>query len=461
MPARLNIEQVKKEFEKYGFELPPNFRYKNLDQNIKVTNLRNGQTKIMSLKNLRYHVNRGKYKEYVPPEIEELMAINMPEQHFITDAEIEAEIRSQTIDPKFERWLKNHDKYYFETLDQKLAVYNYYKQHVKSLSKRQGYEFKLSKDNDYYEMLNGFIEAAKTQLPKLGNKNIVLTLTDIHGKICYKNLNENTMYMFNELFDLMDDYWVSDSNDNDIHNTLHNLASIKVEFVNKSVGKRDKGGFFPFVNTSNLDLTKYGIYNEQGINDEKLNECCLVTAFRNSNLFTDDEIKLLQSTIKTRYVKKVELRSVSDLFHVNIHIKKISNSTYNYSYANDNYNRTINLLIMFNHYMLDDVTSITKCYIENMSVIDSDKRFMNHARKMMLKNFSDQRYTFAKEGLRINDLINVMIKCGMMKPLDQKVMDKYLYSFKPITDTNFNFARRVIIDDPPKSQTIKYDRTSN
>lgn len=85
---------------------------------------------------------------------------------------------------------------------------------------------------------------------------------------------------------------------NDILDVILSASAIHIDFVQRQAGRRILGGFFPFINKSDIDLRRYGIFSN--VDDSEINDSCLIQAFRYSGILSDDELKMLISFTKTR-----------------------------------------------------------------------------------------------------------------------------------------------------------------
>ena len=98
---------------------------------------------------------------------------------------------------------------------------------------------------------------------------------------------------------------MSDSQ-SDVFDKYTDWESIEFSF---DINPKAQGGFFPFLNKTSLDLSKYGIFKE--IIDSNYSTNCFIQAIKNSDIFTPSEIDLIQSTIKTRVINVFRILFIS------------------------------------------------------------------------------------------------------------------------------------------------------
>ena len=184
-------------------------------------------------------------------------------------------------------------------------------------------------------------------------------------------------------------------------------------------------GFFPYLNLSQNDLSRYGIYNTT--TDTRIAEPCLLTAFRCSNVFTDQELSQLQEMLNTRVFPQVYLKHIHEHFHVNIYVKHYhedsnKSKSSHVDFNNKEYNRNIRLMILYNHYMLYE------------------------------KLPNSNKYTYS--------LVKDMIKNNLLRPFTAKEYEQifqHIIEYQPVK-TPYTNARPIVIR-PPKQLRPGLTRT--
>ena len=454
MPRRLNRNFVKREFEKYGYTLPPDFTYTNNSTTYRCYDEANSRYVSISCKQLRYKVEHGIRQEYAYPNPFEGMEINVEETKPNTS---------------FDRWDNaRKDDAFISSYgrETKEMMFNYFKDSIKKLMKKQDVTMNFDEHDKIFQ-LKSFIEACKVAGPMIADKNIRLTITDADGRIAYRHLSAETLKYLDILFTTDEFDRVHDSMDDVVDNIL-DVVKIDVEFVEKKQGKRIIAEFFPYLNKSDIDLRRYGIFKSQ--KEEGFNDPCLIQAFMNSGIFTDDEMKMLKSFIKTRAVAQTELKEISELMKVHIHCKKLHKDSGKTSHVDFGMEykhlRSINLIIIDEHYLLNERLNVSECYIKRYEEINKDNRFKNQGnlrggsrgqgplRKMMLLKFDDKRYSFSKKGLKIIKLIKLMIEHNLLVRMSEKDINKYSYNFKAQTLEFDGKSRKVVVEDK-KDSTFK------
>ena len=440
MPKRLNTEDVKTIFERYGYTVPDNFVYQNNSTSIRVYDEQENTYKDMTYKKLQYQIKKGRSEM----ETEKSYAQNEVPYPFMNMAlsEIGPRTRDGFIDmmnmalsetgprtregfynlintplsdeelprSQLERYEKRFGKNFMrETEETKNNVMQLANEIIKKLIKKQS--FSLSPKGEVVDFLYALSHAMKIAVPRI-DKNIIMTILDNKGHTQYAIINQNTIDMLDWVLEDKE-YEINDSGD-PILESLSNVKKLDFEFKDISRGGRIVGAFFPYYNNSDIDLTPYGIYKR----GEVIRESCLLTAFRSSGLLDDEQLNLLSSFLKTKLIPREELKHISNLFNIRIscrvHYGTGKTSTNEYG---EKYGKTLKLHIIEDHYILDKDVNATVFYVKNYAKINNDERFVNHPRKMMVSRLDKTRYEFSKKGCTINRIIDAMIENKLLEPM--------------------------------------------
>ena len=444
MPKRLNTEDVKAIFERYGYTVPDNFVYLNNSTSIRVYDEQENTYKDMTYKKLQYQIKKGRSEMETDPfggtpffmnmalsetgprtrdGFIDMMNMALSETGPRTREGFYDLINTPLSDEELprsqlERYEKRFGKNFMrETEETKNNVMQLANEIIKKLIKKQS--FSLSPKGEVVDFLYALSHAMKIAVPRI-DKNIIMTILDNKGHTQYARVNQNTIDMLDWVLEDKQ-YEINDSGD-PILESLSNVKKLDFEFKDISRGGRIVGAFFPYYNNSDIDLTPYGIYKR----GEVVNESCLLTAFRSSGLLDDEQLNLLSSFLKTKLIPREELKHISNLFNIRIscrvHYDTGKTSTNEYG---EKYEKTLKLHIIEDHYILDKDVNATVFYVKNYDKINNDERFLNgkaragglHPRKMMLSRFDKTRYEFSKKGCTINRIIDAMIENKLLEPM--------------------------------------------
>ena len=436
MPKRLNTEDVKAIFERYGYTVPDNFVYLNNSTSIRVYDEQENTYKDMTYKKLQYQIKKGRSEMEGDPFFMnmalsetgprtrdgfiDMMNMALSETGPRTREGFYDLINTPLSDEELprsqlERYEKRFGKNFMrETEETKNNVMQLANEIIKKLIKKQSFSLSPKGENGVHsivDFLYALSHAMKIAVPRI-DKNIIMTILDNKGHTQYARVNQNTIDMLDWVLEDKQ-YEINDSGD-PILESLSNFKSIAFDFRNISKGKRIVGAFFPYYNNSDIDLTPYGIYKR----GEVIRESCLLTAFRSSGLLDDEQLNLLSSFLKTKLIPREELKHISNLFNIRIscrvHYDTGKTSTNEYG---EKYGKTLKLHIIEDHYILDKDVNATVFYVKNYAKINNDERFVNHPRKMMLSRLDKTRYEFSKKGCTINRIIDAMIENKLLEPM--------------------------------------------
>ena len=384
MPKRLSTSVVKDLFTKYGYTVPYDFTYKNNTTKYRVYDEMNNKYVDLSLKQLQYMIKKGR-SEY-------------------NDFALYEDLPMSDIAPK--------DK----PINRKL-INTITKELISKMKLAKGFTYNVNTNKDNV-MLYALMYAIKAVGPKV-NKDIRITLIDDNNNTVYYHGNQNTV---NFIYDMInsDGKEISDSNTVAL-DTFKNIRSIRFEFKDPKNGKHVTAGFFPYTNASTIDLTKYGVFND--ISDSRINESCLIQSFIASDMFTANEINMLKSFINTRTVPLEQLKHISDILTCNISVRYMANKGFTHrDYGH--YDRLVKLIIIDNHYMLNDYVDISM--YDEANVIADYVKDINR--------------------VSIYGLITVMKRLNMLIPMDVNTYNKLCWSY--VKEYNsYNSYRPIVIHD--------------
>ena len=196
--------------------------------------------------------------------------------------------------------------------NEKTKLYELYKnikEDLKHFSK-QNRNFKIGKLS--LEEIQILGVALKEFMPKF-NGSVIIKSTNSENCRNYVHVNSETVDVLENILD--DDYQSIKDSTEGFGRALKKNDLIEILFDRSPVAyqptKRRSGEFFPYYNRSDIDLSVYDIYRES-----VKNTCCLISAFENSGVLTDNEINLLKNSIHTRCVNSEELKNICELLGV-------------------------------------------------------------------------------------------------------------------------------------------------
>ena len=207
MPKRLNTQFIKNQFEKYGYKVPKDFKYKNNITHVKVFDEYNNCYEKITYKMLMYRIKNGRPERIDNPfDIMINMGLNQNEN----------QIDSRSSMARYEkRFGGNVSK----------TIKNHTEQLIKKFMKKQTFTIKFE-DKENFEDLYVVKHALEIVAPKI-DKDIKMTIETKSNEISYAHVNQNTIDILGYLLENKD-FNMSDSNDV----LLFNIFDYKQKYFN-------------------------------------------------------------------------------------------------------------------------------------------------------------------------------------------------------------------------------------
>lgn len=290
--------------------------------------------------------------------------------------------------------------------------------------------------NNYQGVLNIVINEEKTLTNAQANRfynsavangRYTLTLISTDGTVKVYALTEASRdfvshFLTNGL--VVDDIPVFGSDAiNDFNLTA--LENVQIDLLVRParvIPNRD-GRFFPHINTTKLDLSKYQIFNQEQAYDKKIlekREHCLIQALIECgvNNATVSEVKMCFTSGLN--IKKKDMRKVATIINriIVLHTMK-PDGTINKQICEptdglpEDYEETINIALFENHYFIFEKTIYSKFCIDNYENVKDQKDCYNIIRIM-------NRKPVRKDTAKINSLLMTykLLNANFFKKLD-------------------------------------------
>lgn len=357
------------------------------------------------------------------------------------------------------RWVENKKVEYapykntFETTA-KIKIHNDY---VNKWNKQQEdlENYKLQTGNEIKKLIKNKKSSIDIDLNKYGNspqdiqdiintipfitKNLVLNVGNLHYTLNEKNKNK-----LNEILDY--DLYSSKKqgekgSDEEIISVLldTNTSNMSIERIpDKIIGyKKGQSGFFPYINKTPFDLSRYDIYDE--LNSSNYKDNCFITALRSAEV---DEKIITQAKhyILNRYIPTTKLKDLCEKLGIYITLKKGNQKT-NSPQKIGNPNSKIHLKLgnIEDHIFLIEPVEITSYAIKNWKSLEGKEKW---------NEFIKKKARDKKRFIDSFDLIKTMIE-NKENCLEEITNSQELYSSQyydkvkdineiHFTDENFN-----------------------
>ena len=258
---------------------------------------------------------------------------------------------------------------------------------------------------------------------ELINKRYIITLT-IDGLTQNLPINQNTSKFFYDLFTkgfieptTIEDYGSDILNKIKI-NQVQSITISKMKEPERLLKNKD-GKFFPYINTTKLDLSKYQIYNQEQVYSLKNREHCLIHSLLLSGVSEDIVNQIKLSYISGVHIRKKDLPIIASMCKRNIILHTIHNDGEIIKQKiGEETSNTIKLALIEGHYFILENTDYTLFFIKNYEkLIEVENPYsINRIKKVKNKEY----YYRTNETSKINSLIVVynLLKQDYFKQLD-------------------------------------------
>jgi hypothetical protein len=224
--------------------------------------------------------------------------------------------------------------------------------------------------------------------------------------------------MKDQLEDLLDSNFevlVGYSDSESAKKKINNASSVTMRHFGGNTYNRATGAFFPFINTTKIDLTDYGIYPEVNAKNYKNN--CLIHALIVAGVKDLDPVRRI---IKCDDVPKSKLGDVAEIIRTQIHVKQ---DGYNYlAKYGKQFPNIITLGLIENHYFLINDVPICHYAVENYETVKDLPNWQT------IKTLEGKYYKRdAKRTMSSFDLIKKCLELKYFKKMTNKQVDGCQY----------------------------------
>jgi len=247
------------------------------------------------------------------------------------------------------------------------------------------------------------------------------------GSIYYA-LNDNTR---NRLREIVQDNLVYEEvgveSDGELILELRQASEIKfIPFVPTNKNKKNQGAFFKYVNLTDIDFTRYGIFSE--VDKSNYEDTCLIYALRMGGL-EEDKIEKLKLMVKNRIIPKSDFEQLCDLIQCKIILKiEDDKQILNRKTFGKKYDRTFNIGLLDEHYFIIEKTDITSYALKNYFEL-KDKDEFNY-----ITGIKDNKYIYRD----CNRVIDSFEAIKILLENKDKLIDELSYDdIKEVGDTPF------------------------
>ena len=201
-------------------------------------------------------------------------------------------------------------------------------------------------------------------------------------------------------------------------------------FIVYKTKTRAGGPFFPYLNITILDLSKYGVFFKN-VDKTKYTHNCLYLVLQAGGL-SDIKLQELILTLRNRHIHKCDLSNACNALDINIELisirtdgKKSAVEHYPQS-PHTQYDEQYNLGLVKGHYFINDYTGLTSYSLEHYEEL-KDINYCNITFKKYNDTYNKYNDRFIKSFQLFNMLINNVGKLITPMKLTYEVLNTQVY----------------------------------
>ena len=209
--------------------------------------------------------------------------------------------------------------------------------------------------------------------------------------------------------------------------------------LNPTRRRRNAGALWRYLNKSDIDLSRYGIFKTFDPVNYKYS--CFVYALQQSGQFTPEEIELINDCINTRAFPCDTIKKICQYIEVTKYSEKYSNKK---TYGDKSADKKISLLLRDFHYMLNEPLPITPYYVRNMERIHQSPR-VNQERKYQVRTLTEKSVSYHKKpNISINELLDILFEKKLFKRFTPRQTFRVLNRNKHYDFTDLKYAAKCV-----------------
>ena len=197
--------------------------------------------------------------------------------------------------------------------------------------------------------------------------------------------------------------------------------------ANMDSRKSFDGGFWKYINLSEIDLSVLQIYSE--IKPKNYRDNCFVYACIRSGVFTKEEIEYLRTYVQTRKLPNTMIKKIAEVMRCHFIIKRIDE---NKDVSNQmvmhidtrktvkkNFNREVHLLLFKSHYMICQDLPVTTYYIKNKDMLSKTYAHVEQNKRQMIRGINKKGFPIYKnKGTRPMKVLRLLFDLNLFREIN-------------------------------------------
>ena len=229
-----------------------------------------------------------------------------------------------------------------------------------------------------------------------------------------------------------------------------------------------QGSFWQYTTNIPIDLSVYQIFDKVDKKNYKHN--CFVYACIQSGVFTDEEIESMCRMIKTRSFPRRNVKLIAKEFKVNFIVRHVDRydetrvrcDCDTRKILKETYDRTVEMILYHEHYLLRKDLNITEFYIQNAEMINEKFKDIPQEKRWTIKKIVKDKPVFSSSLRTPGAVIRDMFKYNRFTPItsqDQALLrtSEYNETINEYEDLNYDVEHCVRkIEDKRVKQEYEY-----
>lgn len=275
-------------------------------------------------------------------------------------------------------------------------------------------------------------------LHKRYNYNTTIIIDGVYYTLSDSNLKKLREYSF-------EDKKIEEISDQEFIHTLKTTSKILITQSKKGRSK-PAGAFFPYLNTLDIDLSRYGIYNT--IEVENYENNCLFEALKLANI-NETKLNSLKAIMRCKDIPQSDFKRITELLQISICLYYSYNKNENKTYGN--YEEIINIGLIEGHYFLIEETKYTSFSIKNYEKLKNKNRWWEFIK-------IDERGK--NSGINSFKLIKLMLELNLFTRITMNtpnILKTQHYNDIDLEITNLNYNEKDLKKTEYKESSTEFE----
>jgi len=336
------------------------------------------------------------------------------------------------------------------------------KKTVKDITELINNQYKQLLEYDIIELNNNQIDEVNVNLKLIKIKDIVRIVKDNITRN-----DKNIILILGENIYTLSNKFLSDIENININNPVSEITSgsdiefylnsdifdrLTIKLVDKIKKSKPDGSFFKYYNITKFNLTRYGLYKKEDINEDIYKDNCLYNTFKNGGLNLE-KLTLFKSFVNNRNIPVSKLNNICKSLKIYIKLDILQeNNKIKILYFGNKKDKLFNIGLIDNHYFINDLTTINSYCINNYK----DVKNIDNCNRIYKKDKNN--YKFTNRFINSFNLIKLMLinknECLNLISINDLEKTQYINNIDNFESLEYNENNYKIVEI---KENNKYD----